>query len=52
MKFEITFSTTAETDYDLTRTEAFELAEQVARVIQQKSGMIVYVQDVDRIYEE
>lgn len=52
MKFEFTFSSIAETDEDMTRVDAFDVAEQLADFIRLKSGIILHVQDVDRVMED
>lgn len=51
MKYLLTFSTIVEVDYDLTRNEAFDAADQLAERIREKSGIILEVYDVDPVEE-
>jgi hypothetical protein len=51
MKIEIKFSAIIEADEDTGRDEAFDIADQLAEHIRQKTGMILEVYDVDPVKE-
>lgn len=51
MRYEFIFTNVLDTDEIFSRSDAFDVAEQVADIIRQKSGVILHVKDVDRMID-
>lgn len=49
MKIQITFSVVVDCEEDLTRNEAFDVADRLAERITSKSGVVLEVYDVDKL---
>jgi hypothetical protein len=51
MKIQVTFSVIIDCEEDLTRNEAFDVADRLAERITSKSGIVLEVYDVDPVEE-